>query len=60
YRCYQSFIVNLSKVSYVKANNETKSFSLVFDGYAGEVMLSRDKYTEVVQLLKNKYAGITL
>lgn len=60
YRCYQSFIVNLSKVSYVKANNETKSFSLVFDGYAGEVMLSRDKYTEVIQLLKSKYARLTL
>lgn len=60
YRCYQSFIVNLSKVSYIKANNETKNFSLVFDDYAGEVMLSRDKYAEVVQLLKSKYAKITL
>lgn len=60
YRCYQSFIVNLAKVSYVKANNETKNFALIFDGYVGEVMLSRDKYAEVIQLLKSKYAKLTL
>lgn len=60
YRCYQSFIVNLSKVSYIKADNEKKYFSVIFDGYAGEVMLSRDKYAEVVQLLKEKYAKIVL
>ena len=60
YRCYQSFIVNLSKVSYVRADNEAKNFALIFDGYAGEVMVSRDKYTEVLQLLKSKYAKLTL
>lgn len=60
YRCYQSFIVNLSKVSYIKADNEKKYFSLIFDDYVGEVMLSRDKYAEVVQLLKDKYARIVL
>ncbi len=60
YRCYQSFIVNLSKVSFVKVNNETKSYSLLFADYAGEVMLSRDKYTEVVALLKDKYAKIVI
>ena len=47
YRCYQSFIVNLSRVSYVRADNEAKNFALIFEGYAGEVMVSRDKYTEV-------------
>lgn len=60
YRCYQSFIVNLSKVSYIKADNEKKYFSLIFEGYAGEVMLSRDKYADVVQLLKEKYARVVL
>ena len=60
YRCYQSFIVNLSRVSYVRADNEAKNFALIFEGYAGEVMVSRDKYTEVLQLLKNKYAKLTL
>lgn len=60
YRCYQSFIVNLSKVSYVRADNEAKSFALIFDGYVGEVVLSRDKYAEVIQLLKSKYAKLTL
>jgi DNA-binding LytR/AlgR family response regulator len=54
YRCYQSFIVNLSKVSFIKINNETKNYVLLFDNYAGEVMLSRQKYNEVIELLKNK------
>lgn len=60
YRCYQSFIVNLSKVSFIKVNNETKNYALQFENYAGEVMLSRDKYTEVLQLLKEKFAKISL
>lgn len=60
YRCYQSFLVNLSKVSFIRVNNETKNYALLLDGYAGEVMLSRNKYNEVVELLKNKYARISL
>lgn len=60
YRCYQSFIVNLSKVSFIKVNNETKNYSLLFEEYAGEIMLSRDKYAEVVSLLKEKYVRISM
>ena len=60
YRCYQSYIVNLSKVSSVRIDNSTKNYSLQFDGYSGEIMLSRDKYSEIVQLLKKKYARISL
>lgn len=60
YRCYQSYIVNLSKVSSVRVDNVSKNYSLQFDGYAGEIMLSRDKHTEIVQLLKEKYARISL
>ena len=60
YRCYQSFIVNLSKVSFVKVNNETKNYVLTFEGYAGEVSISRDKYNELVNLLREKYANILL
>ncbi|WP_099204015.1 LytR/AlgR family response regulator transcription factor [Scatolibacter rhodanostii] len=60
YRCYQSFIVNLSKVSFIKANAETKNYSLLFENYAGEIMLSRDKYAEVVSILKERYAKISM
>lgn len=60
YRCYQSYIVNLSKVSSVRVDNVSKNYSLQFDGYSGEIMLSRDKYSEIVQLLKEKYARISL
>lgn len=60
YRCYQSYIVNLSKVSSVRVDNSSKNYSLRFDGYSGEIMLSRDKYSEIVHLLKNKYARISL
>jgi DNA-binding LytR/AlgR family response regulator len=60
YRCYQSFIVNLSKVSFVKVDNETKNYTLLFKDFAGEVMLSRGKYNEIIELLKNMYAGISL
>jgi DNA-binding LytR/AlgR family response regulator len=60
YRCYQSFIVNLSKVSFVKVNNETKNYSLLFQDYDGEVMLSRYKYAEVISILQDKYAKIMM
>lgn len=60
YRCYQSYIVNLSKVSCIRVDSVSKNYSLQFDGYAGEILLSRDKYIEIVQLLKDKYARISL
>lgn len=60
YRCYQSYIVNLSKVSCVRADSTSKNHTLQFDGYAGEILLSRDKYTEIIDLLKRKYARISL
>ena len=60
YRCYQSYIVNLSKVSSIRVDSVSKNYSLQFDGYAGEILLSRDKYSEIVSLLKDKYARISL
>jgi len=41
-------------------NNEIKNYALQFEDYAGEIMLIRDKYVEVLQLLKEKYARISL
>lgn len=60
YRCYQSYIVNLSKVSGIRADNAAKNYSLQFDGYAGEVLLSRDQYSDIIRLLKENYAKISL
>lgn len=60
YRCYQSYIINLSKVSCIRVDSVTKNYTLQFDGYAGEILLSRDKYGEIVSLLKDKYARISL
>ena len=58
YRCYQSFIVNLSKVSFIRADGSSKTYAIQFDGYDGEILLSRDKYPELIALLKEKYANI--
>lgn len=58
YRCYQSFIVNLSQVATVRADNEAKNYAILFKGYEGEILLSREKYTELIELLKGRYAGI--
>lgn len=60
YRCYQSFIVNLSKVVFIRADNDTKNYAIQFSGYDGEVLLSRDKYAELVELLKARYAGLNI
>ena len=60
YRCYQSFIVNLSKVSFIRVDNDSKSYAIQFDGYDGEILLSRDKYSEILLLLKERYARINI
>lgn len=60
YRCYQSFIVNLSKVTIVRADNESKNYAIRFQNYEGEILLSREKYAEMVSLLKGRYARINI
>ncbi len=60
YRCYQSFIVNLSKVSSIRVDSISKNYALQFEGFVGEILLSRDKYGEIVKLLKDRYANISL
>lgn len=60
YRCYQSFIVNLAKVAGVCADSEKKSYTIRFADYGGEVLLSRDKYSEFVTLLKQRFSNISL
>ncbi len=58
YRCYQSFIVNLSRVSFIRADSEAKSYAIQFKDCDREILLSRDKYAELVELLKSRYAGL--
>lgn len=60
YRCYQSFIVNLSKISFIRVDNDNKNYAIQFSGHAGEILLSRDKYAEILSLLKGNYAKIHL
>lgn len=60
YRCYQSFIVNMSKVAGIRVDNEKKIYSILFKDYSGEIMLSRDKYSEFVSLLKRQYANVSI
>lgn len=60
YRCYQSFIVNLSQVAAVRVDSGAKNYSISFKDYAGEILLSREKYTELLELLKGRYAGINI
>lgn len=60
YRCYQSFVVNLSKVEGVYADSEKKNYTIRFKDYDGYILLSRDKYTEFVTILKQRFSNISL
>ena len=59
YRCHQSFIVNLSKVSAVHADNESKRYGVSFRDYDGEILVSREKYADMVSRLREKIARIS-
>lgn len=60
FRCYQSFIVNLSKVSAVHADSGAKNYTLHFKDYEGGILLSRKKYAEIMTLLKDRYARLNI
>lgn len=60
YRCYQSFVVNLSKVEGVYADSEKKNYTIRFKDYDGDILLSRDKYSEFVSILKQRFSNISL
>ncbi len=60
YRCYQSFIVNPEKITSIRVNSEKKVYTLHFDEYEGEIILSREKYSEILELMKDKYAKVSL
>ena len=58
FRCHQSFIVNLRKVSVIDADNESKRYVIRFKKTGGEISISREKYTEIVDILREKYAKL--
>lgn len=60
YRCYQSFIVNTAKVAGVYADSEKKTYTIRFKDYDGDILLSRDKYSEFVTLLQQRFSNINL
>lgn len=59
FRCHQSFIVNLSKVAAIHADNDAKKYAIAFNNTDGEIVVSREKYTVMVSLLKEKFAGLS-
>jgi DNA-binding LytR/AlgR family response regulator len=58
YRCHQSFLVNLAKVETIQADNDVKHFAISFRGFTGEIAVSREKYMDMVSLLRNKFARL--
>lgn len=60
YRCYSSFIINLERVERININNDKKLYSITLDGFDGEIILSREKYKELMAVLKKKYSDLSL
>lgn len=60
YRCYSSFIINLERVVKLNINTDQKLYSVILDGFQGEIILSREKYKELMAVLKKKYSDLSL
>ena len=60
YRCYQSFIVNLEKIVSIQTDSSKRNYSLILEGYDGEIILSREKYKEIIALLQERYSNLSL
>lgn len=60
FRCYKSIIVNMAQVVFVRNGNETKTYSLLIGKDLAELPLSREKFTEALQMLKQEFTGISL
>lgn len=58
FRCHQSFIVNLAKVAGVRADTDAKKYEITFRDFDGQIMVSREKYTAMVSLLRERFARI--
>ena len=56
FRCHQSFLVNLSKVSVIRSDSDSKYHAIGFRGMDGEIAVSREKYMQIVSMLRDTYA----
>lgn len=45
-------------VEAIHADNDAKHYAVRFRGFAGEIAVSREKYMEVVSLLRDKFARL--
>ena len=54
FRCHQSFIIPLSNIISVQNNVFGKSYFIELKGVSEKIPLSRNKYTELKELLANK------
>lgn len=60
FRCYQSFIVNLDKVSSVRIDSVKRTYALSLEGLKEEIMLGREKQKEIVERLKQRSANLQI
>lgn len=60
FRCYQSFIVNLDKVSSVRIDSSRRTYALMLDGLDIEILLSREKQKEIISRLRQRGSNISL
>lgn len=58
FRCHQSFLVNLAKVAMIQSDNDSKHYAVRFVGLDGEIAVSREKYMEMLTLLREKYGRL--
>ena len=58
FRCHQSFLVNLAKVAMIQSDNDSKHYAVRFVGLDGEIAVSREKYMDMVSLLRDRFARL--
>lgn len=59
FRCYQSILVQLSKVAQLAANSDSRTCVMRLRGYQPTLPVSRDKFAQMVALLEDS-SGITV
>lgn len=59
YRCYQSVIVQISKIVQLMAEAESRNFTILLKDYNEKIPVSRDKFSQIVGMLQ-EISGITV
>lgn len=60
FRCYQSFIVNLDKITSIRTDSASRTYTLSLEGLDEEILLSREKQKEVIARLQQRSSNITI